>query len=306
MPYGFTTLNMLLCNVLLCITIPISIVTMSNEINSTVINKCLWRVIKRANVHVKVLPIGGASLKLFEFSTSTSIGMKFDEAGGHAVCTKVTHGSRAEAAGIKEGDLIREATGKAMAFNDFNARLRSPTLQFYLEREEGHHVVDGVSTTLSQSSSSLSAMSQPNSSLMSCQSSSLSVSGQLSQQLVMVQMPPNMQAGQTMMFQGPSGPFMTILPAGYATGQIFGVMVPVAGNPNVPRKSIVVKKEDLEGVKGGGDGAKKHDETKLVENASGAETQEGKKRDVAAETEEGERSDVAAETEEGDRVVDKA
>ena len=54
-------------------------------------------------------------------------------------------------------------------------------------------------------------------------------------------------------------------------------MVPMAGNPNVPRKSIVVKKEDLEGVKGvGGDGVKKQDETRLVENASGAEKQEEK------------------------------
>ncbi|GMI37547.1 hypothetical protein TrCOL_g7316 [Triparma columacea] len=121
------------------------------------------------------------------------------------------------------------------------------------------------------------AMSQHNSSLMSSQSPSVSVSGQLSQQLIMVQMPPNMKAGQTMMFQGPSGPFKTILPSGYAAGQIFGVMVPVAGNPNVPRKSIVVKKEDLEGVKGvGGDGVKKQDKTRLVENASDAEKQEEK------------------------------
>ncbi|GMI48974.1 hypothetical protein TrCOL_g13355 [Triparma columacea] len=41
----------------------------------------------------------------------------------------------------------------------------------------------------------------------------------------------------------------------------------VSGNPNVPWKSIVVKKEDLEGMKGGGNGAKKQDETRLVDAA---------------------------------------
>ena len=47
------------------------------------------------------------------------------------------------------------------------------------------------------------------------------------QSSVVVQMAPGGVAGQSLVVQGPNGPFTVVLPAGVELGQQFGVMVPV-------------------------------------------------------------------------------
>lgn len=56
-PFGVTSLNLLACNVGLVFTLPISLLLRSNDINYRVIDACLYGVIKKANVRIKVRPV---------------------------------------------------------------------------------------------------------------------------------------------------------------------------------------------------------------------------------------------------------